>query len=222
MLWLLVIYVTLVYAPIAAWLVELFPSRIRYSGLSLPYHIGNGWFGGFLPATVFAIVAATGNIYSGLWYPVGIARHEPGHRLPVPAGNQGRRHHQDLSDRPAAAAADIDQQPAADRSAAGFVFTRPAPDELQHDLAPMRARAMLDQVDRLPGSQREFALQHRNLQRSRRQHGLDMRRHVVGAFGVVASIRRLRARAGRAPSSDRRAPTDRRFPGSSATPRYGG
>src|SRR3954453_19974313 len=69
----LVVYVTLVYAPIAAWLVELFPSRIRYSGLSLPYHIGNGWFGGFLPATVFAIAAATGNIYSGLWYPVGIA-----------------------------------------------------------------------------------------------------------------------------------------------------
>ncbi len=73
LLWILVIYVTLVYAPIAAWLVELFPSRIRYSGMSLPYHIGNGWFGGFLPATVFAIVAATGNIYSGLWYPVGVA-----------------------------------------------------------------------------------------------------------------------------------------------------
>ena len=73
MLWLLVVYVTLVYAPIAAWLVELFPSRIRYSGLSLPYHIGNGWFGGFLPATIFAIAAATGNIYAGLWYPVGIA-----------------------------------------------------------------------------------------------------------------------------------------------------
>src|SRR3954453_16037364 len=63
----LVIFVTLVYAPIAAWLVELFPTRIRYSGLSLPYHIGNGWFGGFLPAIVFAIVAATGNIYSGLY-----------------------------------------------------------------------------------------------------------------------------------------------------------
>jgi MFS family permease len=73
MLWVLVVYVTLVYAPIAAWLVELFPSRIRYSGVSLPYHIGNGWFGGFLPATMFAIAAATGNIYSGLWYPVGIA-----------------------------------------------------------------------------------------------------------------------------------------------------
>jgi MFS family permease len=73
LLTILVIYVTLVYAPIAAWLVELFPTRIRYSGLSLPYHIGNGWFGGFLPATVFAIVAASGNIYSGLWYPIVVA-----------------------------------------------------------------------------------------------------------------------------------------------------
>ena len=73
LLWILVIYVTLVYAPIAAWLVELFPSRIRYTGMSLPYHIGNGWFGGFLPATVFAIAAATGNIYSGLWYVVVVA-----------------------------------------------------------------------------------------------------------------------------------------------------
>ena len=96
LLWLLVIYVTLVYAPIAAWLVELFPSRIRYSGMSLPYHIGNGWFGGFLPATVFAIVAWTGNIYSGLWYPVVIAVMSLVDRLPVPAGNQGRRYHQDL------------------------------------------------------------------------------------------------------------------------------
>jgi MFS family permease len=73
LLTILVIFVTLVYAPIAAWLVELFPTRIRYSGLSLPYHIGNGWFGGFLPAIVFAIVAATGNIYSGLWYPIVVA-----------------------------------------------------------------------------------------------------------------------------------------------------
>ncbi len=73
LLTILVIYVTMVYGPIAAWLVEMFPTRIRYSGLSLPYHIGNGWFGGFLPATVFAIVAATGNIYSGLWYPIIIA-----------------------------------------------------------------------------------------------------------------------------------------------------
>jgi MFS family permease len=73
LLTILVIYVTMVYGPIAAWLVEMFPTRIRYSGMSLPYHIGNGWFGGFLPATVFAIVAATGDIYSGLWYPIAIA-----------------------------------------------------------------------------------------------------------------------------------------------------
>ena len=69
----LVVYVTLVYAPIAAWLVELFPTRIRYSGLSLPYHIGNGWFGGMLPLLATAIVAATGDIYAGLWYPIIVA-----------------------------------------------------------------------------------------------------------------------------------------------------
>ena len=66
----LVLLVTMVYGPIAAMLVELFPSRIRYTSMSLPYHIGNGWFGGFLPATAFAMVAATGDIYYGLWYPV--------------------------------------------------------------------------------------------------------------------------------------------------------
>nr|WP_179588622.1 MFS transporter [Pigmentiphaga litoralis] len=69
----LVILVTMVYGPIAAMLVEMFPTRIRYTSMSLPYHIGNGWFGGFLPTTSFAIVAATGNIYYGLWYPIGIA-----------------------------------------------------------------------------------------------------------------------------------------------------
>jgi len=69
----LVLLVTMVYGPIAAMLVELFPTRIRYSGLSLPYHIGNGWFGGLMPATAFAISAQTGNIYSGLWYTVVIA-----------------------------------------------------------------------------------------------------------------------------------------------------
>ncbi len=73
LLLILVVYVTMVYAPIAAMLVEMFPTRIRYTSMSLPYHIGNGWFGGFLPTTAFAIVAATGNIYSGLWYPVVIA-----------------------------------------------------------------------------------------------------------------------------------------------------
>ncbi|MDZ4778063.1 MAG: MFS transporter [Alphaproteobacteria bacterium] len=72
-LFLLVLFVTMVYGPIAALLVELFPTRIRYTAMSLPYHIGNGWFGGFLPTTAFAIVAATGDLYSGLWYPVAIA-----------------------------------------------------------------------------------------------------------------------------------------------------
>ncbi|KAH0445286.1 hypothetical protein KCU90_g385, partial [Aureobasidium melanogenum] len=69
----MMIYVTMVYGPIAAMLVEMFPTRIRYTSMSLPYHIGNGWFGGFLPATAFAIVAAKGNIYSGLWYPIVVA-----------------------------------------------------------------------------------------------------------------------------------------------------
>ena len=69
----LVLLVTMVYGPIAALLVELFPSRIRYTAMSLPYHIGNGWFGGFLPTTAFAMVAATGDIYYGLWYPIVVA-----------------------------------------------------------------------------------------------------------------------------------------------------
>ncbi|MEN9408091.1 MAG: hypothetical protein RL216_65 [Pseudomonadota bacterium] len=69
----LIVLVTMVYGPIAAMLVELFPTRIRYSGLSLPYHIGNGWFGGLMPATAFAISAQTGNVYGGLWYPIVIA-----------------------------------------------------------------------------------------------------------------------------------------------------
>jgi MFS family permease len=69
----LVIYVTMVYGPIAAWLIELFPAKIRYTSLSLPYHIGNGWFGGFLPTIAFALVALTGDIYYGLRYPIIIA-----------------------------------------------------------------------------------------------------------------------------------------------------
>ena len=73
LLTIMVIYVTMVYGPIAAMLVEMFPTRIRYTSMSLPYHIGNGWFGGFLPAVSFSIVAAKGNIYSGLWYPIVIA-----------------------------------------------------------------------------------------------------------------------------------------------------
>jgi MFS family permease len=73
LLTILVIYVTMVYGPIAAMLVEMFPTRIRYTSMSLPYHIGNGWFGGLLPATALAIVAQTGNMYNGLWYPIVVA-----------------------------------------------------------------------------------------------------------------------------------------------------
>jgi hypothetical protein len=69
----LMIYVTMVYGPIAAFLVELFPTRIRYSSMSLPYHIGNGWFGGFLPFLAAALVVKSGNIYHGLWYPIVVA-----------------------------------------------------------------------------------------------------------------------------------------------------
>ena len=86
----LVIYVTMVYGPIAAMLVELFPTRIRYTSMSLPYHIGNGWFGGFLPTTAFAIVAATGNIYYGLWYPIVVALMTLVHRPALRAGDQGQ------------------------------------------------------------------------------------------------------------------------------------
>ncbi len=73
LLWVLVLYVTMVYGPIAAWLIELFPARIRYTSMSLPYHIGNGWFGGFLPTVAFALVALTGDIYYGLRYPIIVA-----------------------------------------------------------------------------------------------------------------------------------------------------
>jgi hypothetical protein len=69
----MVLYVTMVYGPIAAFLVELFPTRIRYTSMSLPYHIGNGWFGGMLPLTATALVAANGDIYYGLWYPIIVA-----------------------------------------------------------------------------------------------------------------------------------------------------
>jgi hypothetical protein len=69
----MVIYVTMVYGPIAAFLVEMFPTQIRYTSMSLPYHIGNGWFGGMLPLLATAIVATTGDIYAGLWYPIIVA-----------------------------------------------------------------------------------------------------------------------------------------------------
>ena len=84
----MVIYVTMVYGPIAAFLVEMFPTKIRYTSMSLPYHIGNGWFGGMLPLLATAMVAATGNIYNGLWYPIGRRGDDADHRLDVPARHQ--------------------------------------------------------------------------------------------------------------------------------------
>ena len=91
-LFIMVIYVTMVYGPIAAFLVELFPTKIRYTSMSLPYHIGNGWFGGMLPLTATAMVAATGDIYYGLWYPIVVAVMTLDHRLDLPARDQGSRH----------------------------------------------------------------------------------------------------------------------------------
>jgi hypothetical protein len=73
LLLLLLTYVTMATGPMAAWLVELFPARVRYTSMSVPYHIGAGWFGGFMPAVAFALVAITGDIYTGLWYPVLVA-----------------------------------------------------------------------------------------------------------------------------------------------------
>ena len=123
LLTILVIYVTLVYAPIAAWLVELFPTRIRYSGLSLPYHIGNGWFGGFLPATVFAIVAATGNIYSGLWYPIVVAAMSFVVGADLPARDQGARYYPHVSGCGGRARSPQSHLPRTD--CAGLFFTPP-------------------------------------------------------------------------------------------------
>ena len=123
LLFILVIFVTMVYGPIAAMLVELFPTKIRYTSMSLPYHIGNGWFGGLLPATAFAIVASTGDIYAGLWYPIIFAA------ITVVVGFFFLPETKDVDiktnwDRFAAAIAArtsrYRNKPAADRSAAGF------------------------------------------------------------------------------------------------------
>ena len=97
LLTILVIYVTMVYGPIAAALVEFFPTRIRYTAMSLPYHIGNGWFGGFLPPTAFAMVAATGDIYFGPVVPGGRGPGHGGDRHLLRAGNLQARHLQGLS-----------------------------------------------------------------------------------------------------------------------------
>ena len=91
-LFIMVIYVTMVYGPIAAFLVELFPTRIRYTSMSLPYHIGNGWFGGMLPLLATAMVAASGDIYYGLVVSDRRRGDDAGHRHPLPARHEGPRH----------------------------------------------------------------------------------------------------------------------------------
>ena len=88
-LWIMMIYVTMVYGPIAAFLVELFPTKIRYTSMSLPYHIGNGWFGGMLPLLATAMVAARGDIYYGLVVPDHRGADDRRRRLPVPARHPG-------------------------------------------------------------------------------------------------------------------------------------
>ena len=91
-LFIMMIYVTMVYGPIAAFLVELFPTKIRYTSMSLPYHIGNGWFGGMLPLLATAMVAARGDIYFGLWYPIVVALMTFVIGLHLPARHQGEQH----------------------------------------------------------------------------------------------------------------------------------
>ncbi len=120
LLTILVIYVTMVYGPIAAMLVEMFPTRIRYTSMSLPYHIGNGWFGGFLPTIAFAIVAMNGNIYYGLWYPIGVAALSFVVCLFFIQRDQGRRHLQELI---ASGGARRGAEPAPPPGAAGFCLT---------------------------------------------------------------------------------------------------
>ena len=85
-----VLYVTMVYGPIAAFLVESFPAKIRYTSLSLPYHFGNGWFGGFTPVIATSIVAATGNRYAGLWFPISVAAMTFVVGIAAPARDEGQ------------------------------------------------------------------------------------------------------------------------------------
>ena len=117
LLFILVIFVTMVYGPIAAMLVELFPTKIRYTSMSLPYHIGNGWFGGLLPATAFAIVASTGDIYAGLWYPIIFAS------ITAVVGFFFLPETKDVDITQDLTGGSLPKsQPAAERSAAGFAF----------------------------------------------------------------------------------------------------
>ncbi len=164
LLFILVIFVTMVYGPIAAMLVELFPTKIRYT---------RSW-----PRPAISTPAC------------GIR--SSSHRSPRWSASSSCRKPRTSISRPTNGAAGGDSRAGETRSRnrprsnpRPVFFSSTRADKLQHDLPAMRAAAMLDQVDRLPRSEREFTVQNRDLQRTRRQHGLDMRRHVVGAFGVV-------------------------------------
>ena len=179
----------MVYGPIAAFLVEMFPTKIRYTSMSLPYHIGNGWFGGMLPLLATAIVAATGDIYAGLWYPIGVSvltlaigliflKDTRGVDITTSSGVSIQKAQQlDLS---------LRKQNRLRITPRPVLLSAGNTRKLQHDLTAMRPGAMLDQVDRLPRAQRKFASEDRDMQRCRRQHGLDVRGHVIEAFGIVA------------------------------------
>ena len=184
LLLILVIYVTMVYGPIAAALVELFPTRIRYTSMSLPYHIGNGWFGGLLPATAFAIVASTGDIYAGLWYPIVFA---------LITAVVGFLFVPETKDVDITKAHLIPREPIPKRSGRAAMRGRFACRVPQSDRSPTNCStisrrcgrvAMLDEIDRparcraparrpCTGTCSDVAGQHR----------LDVRRHVVGTFG---------------------------------------
>jgi hypothetical protein len=220
LLFILVIYVTMVYGPIAAMLVELFPTRIRYTSMSLPYHIGNGWFGGLLPATAFAIVASTGDIYAGLWYPIIFRNDHRGRRLHLPAGDQGRRHHRSNPARP-----ETDENKSRPRSNPRpiLLLSADAAHELQDDLAQVRPGAMLGDVNALPCARVPFSpFSTWDLQRVAVSMVLICAGMSSGPSVSCTQPAFLRVPDGSRPWSDPAAPMDRHFPGSSATPRCGG
>ncbi len=167
--------------------------------MSLPYHIGNGWFGGLLPATSFAIVASTGDIYAGLWYPIIFASITAVVGFFFLPETKGRRYQDVLIVARGDRRADDTQTQQAGRGAIRGrfciqrqpillrgLFANQSCRKLQHDFPPVRTSPVLDQVNPLPRSKRQIAIEDGDLQRGRRQHGLDVRRHIIGTFGVVA------------------------------------
>ena len=164
----MVIYVTMVYGPIAAFLVEMFPTKIRYTSMSLPYHIGNGWFGGMLPLLATAVVAATRRY---LCWPL-----VPDHRCCDDVGDRGSfsfaipralisppvpvlRSKKADCERAAG-----NRRPALSNAPHRGAFSFPATDELEHHFPAVRIATMFDEVDGLPGAEREFSASQRHMQ----------------------------------------------------------